>query len=327
MSSGGGELHWWLEQITRHPLLTAAEEVHLATLIQTWQQHEQPVPRGIERRGIKARDRMVTGNLRLVVNIAKKYSGRTAELLDLVQAGNAGLCRGVLKFDATRGYKFSTYAYWWIRQGITRWLEENVRTIRQPSSFSQRLASVDRATRELICGLHRNPTIEELADALSMKAADLVLVLGRSTSCVSLDAAIGGDSDHDCLSAVIQDPKSGTFDERLEELAHRDELDAMAKALASLPEYQQQILTTRWGLNGHSPSTIRALGIAHKIGSAKMSADLQQAQAALRLAMAAQARQHEQSAPEQTPRPRLDRDWLGSGGCRWSAHQLTLPVA
>jgi RNA polymerase primary sigma factor len=315
MSSSRGELGWWLDQIGRHPLLSPAEEIHLATLVQAWQCHEPPVPRAVERRGLRARDRMINANLRLVVAIAKRYAGggRHVELLDLIQAGNGGLCRGVVKFDPSRGYKFSTYAYWWIRQGITRYLEENSRTIRHPSSFSQRLSSIDRATRELICGLHRAPSVEELAEALGMKPIDLNLVLGRSTTCVSLDAQMHGDNDNDALSAIIRDPQSQTAEEALDSIAHQDQLDTMAQALAGLPGRQQRILKSRWGLDGVAPATIRSIAAEWKVTPSKMSEELVAAQRSLRLAMAAATPDPERlsAKAEQAPGgwPGWTREW------------------
>jgi len=328
--SSRGELAWWLEQVGRHPLLTSAEEIHLATLVQAWQQHTPPAPRPVERRGLRARDRMINANLRLVVNIAKRYAGpgRQVELLDLIQAGNTGLCRGVIKFDPARGYKFSTYAYWWIRQGITRFLEENSRTIRQPSSFIQRLSSINRATRELICGLHRAPSVEELADALGMTAADVTLAIGRSTTCVSLDAQMRGDSDNDELSAIIRDPQSLTADEALNAIAHQDQLDAMTLAIAGLPGRQQRILEARWGLDGGAPATIRAIAAEWQVSPAKMSEELLSAQRALRLAMAAAAPEPERSSAkaEQAPGgwPGWTREWRS--GRTLDCFQLTLGV-
>lgn len=328
--SGRGELAWWLEQVGRHPLLTPAEEIHLATLVQAWQCHKQPVPNAVERRGLRARDRMINANLRLVVNIAKRYAGngRRVELLDLIQAGNSGLCRGVVKFDPSRGYKFSTYAYWWIRQGITRFLEENSRTIRHPSSFSQRLSSIDRATRELICGLQRAPSVEELADALGMKPVDLTLVLGRSTTCVSLDAQMRGDNDNDELSAVIRDPQSQTADEALDTIAHQDRLDTMAQALAGLPGRQQRILKSRWGLDGVAPATIRSIAAEWKVTPSRMSEELVGAQRSLRLAMAAATPKLERPSAkaEQAPGgwPGWTREWRS--GRTLDCFQLTLKV-
>ncbi len=326
--SSRGELHWWLEQVGRHPLLTPAEEIHLATLVQRWQCHEAPVPRAVERRGLRARDRMINANLRLVVAIAKRYAGggRCVELLDLIQSGNTGLCRGVVKFDPSRGYKFSTYAYWWIRQGITRFLEEGTRTIRHPSSFSQRLSSIDRATRELICGLQRAPSVEELADALGMKPVDLTLVLGRSTTCVSLDAQMRGDNDNDELSAVIRDPRSQTAEEALDTIAHQDQLDTMAQALAGLPGRQQRILKSRWGLDGAAPATIRSIAAEWQVTPSRMSDELASAQRSLRLAMAALAPepQRPSAQAEQAPGgwPRWAGDWRS--GRALDCVQLTL---
>jgi RNA polymerase primary sigma factor len=330
--SSRGELHWWLEQVGRHPLLTPAEEIHLATLVQAWQQHKAPAPQPVERRGRRARDRMINANLRLVVNIAKRYAGagRQVDLLDLIQAGNGGLCRGVVKFDPARGYKFSTYAYWWIRQGITRFLEENSRTIRHPSSFSQRLSSIDRATRELICGLQRAPSVEELADALGMKPVDLNMVLGRSTTCVSLDAQMRGDSDNDALSALIRDPQSQTAEEALDAIAHQDQLDAMTKAIAGLPGRQQRILKSRWGLDGVAPATIRSIAAEWKVTPSKMSEELIAAQRSLRLAMAAKAPASDPEQPSAQAKaapggwPGWTREWRS--GRTLDCFQLTLEV-
>ena len=283
------ELSWWLDQIGRHTLLTPAEEISLATMVQAWVTHPDP-PAILQRRGRRAVDRMVTANLRLVVVIAKKFSnGRPDDLLDLVQAGNLGLHRGVMKFDPTRGYKFSTYGYWWIRQGCCRWLEESSRTIRLPSSFSQRTVKASRMTQQLVGDLGREPTTEELAQALGMTTQELSLAFVRAAPVSSLDRLCieGGEP----LSEMLPDPQAGNHDDRLEAIATRDRLDGLHRAISALPSRQQQLLIERWGLATGTPATIRAMAAAGGRKPYIISQEIKAAEMALRLELQQQGRQ------------------------------------
>jgi RNA polymerase primary sigma factor len=283
MSPGGGELSWWLEQIGRHSLLTPAEEISLATLVQAWQQHPAPVPAAIERRGRRAAGRMATANLRLVVVVAKKYArlAQSGDLLDLCQAGNLGLVKAVHRFDPTRGYKFSTYAYWWIRQGACRWLEEHSRTIRLPSSFSQRVAGAGRATHQLTSDLGREPTMAELAEALETTPEELSTTFSRSIRCTSLDAAFADDGGS--LGEIIADPQAGDHDDRIEAMAHDERLAGLRQAMEYMPGRPRRLLEERWGLVTGNPRTIRSIAAEDGCTAARISLELRRAESALRM--------------------------------------------
>ncbi|MEB3302353.1 MAG: sigma-70 family RNA polymerase sigma factor, partial [Cyanobacteriota bacterium] len=186
---------WYLGTIGRVPLLTPAEEVQLARFVQQGKAL-QGIPadtltsrqkRQI-RMGQRARDRMMAANLRLVVSVAKKYQNQGLELLDLVQEGAIGLERAVDKFDPAMGYKFSTYAYWWIRQGMTRAIDNSARTIRLPIHISEKLSKMRRISRELSHRLGRQPNRLELAHAMGLQPSELEDLISQSAPCASLDA-------------------------------------------------------------------------------------------------------------------------------------------
>jgi RNA polymerase primary sigma factor/RNA polymerase nonessential primary-like sigma factor len=297
-----GDLSWWVQQISRHPLLTPAEEISLATIIQTWQKHPDPSA-VVVRRGQRAANRMVTANLRLVIMIAKRHSRLTKpdELMDLIQAGNIGLHRGVLRFDPTRGYKFSTYGYWWIRQGVARYLEELSRTIRLPSTFSQRITGAGRATQLLVGTLGREPSLAELAEELGMSANDLSMAFSRSITCASLDAPVMDDG---CsLGELIADPQAGDHNDRLEAMAHEERLEGMRSALELLPGRQRQLLVDRWGLLTGAPQTIRGMAAAAGVKPARISQDIRRAEMALRHRIQIQAREPDVLASLAIPWP------------------------
>src|SRR3954467_2714736 len=168
-----------LEEIGRHKLLTAEEEIELA--------------KRIERGDLAAKERMMTANLRLVVSPAKRFQDRGLTLFDLIQEGNVGLIRAVEKFDYRKGFKFSTYAVWWIRQSLARALADKGRTIRLPVHIAERLHRVQRAERRFVLQTGREPTDEELAEALGLPVHEVALVRGKLPGTVSLHAPVGDD--------------------------------------------------------------------------------------------------------------------------------------
>ena len=206
---------WYLSNIGRVPLLTPAEEIELAHHVQAMKRLQELPAADLTARqkhqirmGTRARDRMMAANLRLVVSVAKKYQNQGLELLDLVQEGAIGLERAVDKFDPAMGYKFSTYAYWWIRQGMTRAIDNSARTIRLPIHVSEKLSKMRRVTRELSHRFGRQPNRLELAHALGMTPDELEELISQSAPCASLDAHARGDDDRSTLGELIADPNS-----------------------------------------------------------------------------------------------------------------------
>ena len=235
-------LQLFLNEAGRYPLLTAAEEVELAKLI--------------ERGDKRAKDRMVNSNLRLVVSIAKKYQGHGLPLIDLIQEGIIGLIRAVEKFDWRRGFKFSTYATWWIRQAVQRGVANKSRTIRIPVHIVEREQKIARAERDLIATLERAPTDEELAEKSKLNVKHVREVRSAARTVASLDKTIGEGSDTAFGDLVAQD------DSNVEEevvVALGD--DALHRAILTLPPREQEVIRMRYGLDvEQEPKSLEEIG-------------------------------------------------------------------
>jgi RNA polymerase primary sigma factor len=255
---------WYLGTIGRVPLLTAAEEIELAHHVQAGKQLQalEPGERTAQqnrriRMGQRARDRMMAANLRLVVSVAKKYQNQGLELLDLVQEGAIGLERAVDKFDPAMGYKFSTYAYWWIRQGMTRAIDNSARTIRLPIHISEKLSKMRRISRELSHRLGRQPNRLELAHALGTTPDELEELMAQTAPCASLDAHARGEEDRSTLGELIADPASN---EHLDSMDRHLQKEHLGTWLAQLNDREQKILRLRFGLEGSEPLTLAEIG-------------------------------------------------------------------
>ncbi|MBA3347250.1 MAG: sigma-70 family RNA polymerase sigma factor [Actinobacteria bacterium] len=234
-SAGGttDSLQLFLNEIGRHTLLTAADEVALA--------------KRVERGDTAAKERMVNANLRLVVSIAKRYQGHGLPLLDLIQEGTIGLNRAVEKFDYRKGFKFSTYATWWIRQSCQRAVANQSDTIRIPVHVQERRLKLRRARQDLEAKLGRDPTLEELADAVELPLHHAAEALAAVEASVSLNQAVGdGDGE---LGDLFGD---ATADDPVELAGVSLEQQRVREAVAQLPEREREVLERRFGLAGHA---------------------------------------------------------------------------
>ena len=243
MTTASTSLTWYLNQAGRYPLLTPSQELTLGRQVREWQDHvnagSDPPPNVI-RRGQRARDRFVRANLRLVVTIAGRYRSVPSQYSDdLIQAGNLGLIRAVERFDPARGYKFSTYAYWWIRQAINTWVETYTRTIRLPSNHPSQWGKLIEARQRLDLLLGRSPSLEELAEALGWSIEMVSLVLSRPAATASLDTTCRPDLD-DCPN-LIDSISAGSLDP-LEALHDAHQVERINELLTSLTPNERLIL-------------------------------------------------------------------------------------
>ena len=237
-------LRLYLREIGKVPLLTADQEVYLA--------------KRIERGDMTAKTAMIEANLRLVVSIAKSYLGRGLSFLDLIQEGSLGLIRAVEKFDYRKGYKFSTYATWWIRQAVTRAIADKARTIRIPVHMVEKLNKVVHIERQLVQRLGREPKPEEIAGELEMTTAEVREILRMAQLPISLEKPIGEEEESSLGDFVPDEQAESPYDTAQVQLRRED----IKKALDALPERERSVIELRFGLKGEQPCTLEEVGKA-----------------------------------------------------------------
>ncbi|MHC5915667.1 MAG: RpoD/SigA family RNA polymerase sigma factor [Nostoc sp.] len=267
----------YLKEIGRYPLLTPEQEITNARLVQQMmaieeqrsslalQLNREPTTRelatsvgqseaevqSIIQQGQKAKEKMVTANLRLVVSVAKKYQNHNLDFLDLLQEGALGLQRGIEKFDPNKGYKLSTYTYWWITQSITRAVADKSRTIRLPIHINEKLNKIRRIQQQLSQSLGRTPVVAEIAESLNLLPSQIRDYLQVSKSPVSLEMRVGDEGESELVDILPMD--SISLDEQIaQELLHQD----LSKLLALLKPRQREVLTLRFGLSDNQQLTL-----------------------------------------------------------------------
>jgi len=235
----------YLREIGKFPLLTAEEELNLSRKAAAGDK--------------KAKDKMAEYNMRLVVSIAKRYSGRGLDFLDLIQEGNTGLLRAVEKFDPEKGFKFSTYATWWIRQAITRAIADQARTIRIPVHMVETINKLLRTQRRMTQELNREPTIEELAKELEMEPDKVEYVIKIKQDITSLDAGVGrdGEDEDSVLGDFIEDEDGETPETSAANQLLKEQVQAI---LSTLSEREQKIVRMRFGLDNGKSHTLEEVG-------------------------------------------------------------------
>ena len=258
----------YLDEVSEHDLLTAEDEVHLARAMERGKKAKSVVESGEFQRsdraklmraiaeGDEAKMTFIRSNLRLVISIAKRYTGRGLDLLDLIQEGNLGLIRAVEKFDWRKGFKFSTYATWWIRQAITRGLGNNGRTIRLPVHMIDVVRTVHDTRQSLHDQLHRAPTLEEISEVSGLDTERVLAALEAPAETVSLNRPIGEEGDAS-LQDFVEDQNAADPEDQAASAWRRDRL---VIALGRLDHDEQQVLWLRFGLDGAEPWTLSDVG-------------------------------------------------------------------
>jgi RNA polymerase primary sigma factor len=258
----------YLREIGQVRLLTSAEELLLAQQLERGERAAERIGRGeygrdeyrslqqVVLEGEAARQHLIQANLRLVVSIAKKYLGRGLSFLDLIQEGNIGLMRATEKFDYHKGFKFSTYATWWIRQAITRSISDQSRTIRLPVHVGETINRVKRTAHKLQQSMEREPTPAEIADELQLPVAKVVRVLDVSRHTISLEAPVGSESDS-VLGDFIEDSQGAAPIEQASQQMLREQIEV---ALQKLPERERKIIQLRYGLDDGRYRTLEEVG-------------------------------------------------------------------
>ena len=243
-SSASNAMKMYLKEIEEYKMLTPNEEIELAKEI------NDSIP--------EAKEKFINANYRLVVSIAKKYRKENVDMLDLIQAGNIGLIKAVEKYDYKKGFKFSTYAPWWIKQSITRYIDDCENTIRIPVHLHQRINFIKRKKQELSNELQREPSLDELAEVCDMEPDKVLEILKRDKNVVSLDTPIKEDEDSSLVEFIPSD--ANLDDVVIHEVEQKNLREKIDELLTGLNDQEQKVLRMRFGLDDDDPKTLEEIG-------------------------------------------------------------------